>query len=96
MDSRAESDRLAGLESREVTGRLERVKTLLRTREELCALDDLYGAALANGRNDISTLCLKRGWVIKKWNASHDRETHKHYQLVREGEIKAKQMALIA
>lgn len=70
-----------------MTGRMERTKTLLRTHPELCALDDLYAEALSNARNDISTLCLKRGWVIKSWWTKGHRpgeSSHCHYSLVSE------------
>jgi hypothetical protein len=68
------------------TGRMERVQTALRTKRELCALDDLYGAALANGRNDLSTLANKFGWQIDSWRVSHgEGPSHKHYRLKVEG-----------
>ena len=99
MNQRPDSTRDAGIvihSSVIPLGRMDRVKNLLRTREELCSMSDLYGNTLSNGRNDISTLCLKRGWVIKKWWTRHDGEAHVHYQLVKEGEIKPKQRALFA
>ncbi len=67
------------------TGRMQRVKAALRTRDELCAMSDLYAAALANGRNDLSTLEREFKWEIKKTWATHDQAHHRHYQLVREG-----------
>lgn len=73
--------------------RMERVKAALRTHEELCAMSDLYGAALSNGRNDISTLALRDGWQIKKWWTAHGSEApHKHYRLM--AEAPAKQLVL--
>ena len=73
-------------------GRMERVKAALRSASELCSLDDLYGDALSNGRNDISTL-KARGWLIdSRWTAHGDGETHKHYWLVRDPE----QLALLS
>lgn len=66
-------------------GRMERVKAALRTREELCALNDLYAAALANGRNDIGTLDREFGWEIEKTWHTHGHTHHRHYRLVREG-----------
>ena len=66
--------------------RMSRVMTLLRTREELCAMSDLYADALSNGRNDISTL-IARGWHIERWWVKpHDsrQSAHKHYKLVSE------------
>ena len=64
-----------------MTDRMERVKRLLRS-GEVCALRDFYGDALANGRNDVSTL-RRRGWDIEAWLVSHEAEApaHKHYRL---------------
>lgn len=67
-------------------GRMERVKAALRDKPELCALDDLYGNYLANGRNDISTL-KRRGWLIESWLVAHqDGPVHKHYRTKRDPE----------
>jgi hypothetical protein len=83
-----------------VTGRMERVRQLLRTRDEICSLAALYGDALANGRNDISTL-RRAGWEIVCAYRLHEpgAPAHTHYRLVREGrrarpERVAKQMRL--
>lgn len=76
-----------------MTGRMERVKEALRTREEICSLSDLYANALSNGRNDVSTL-RSRGWVIEcSWH-KHGKDAHKHYRLV--GEPAPEQRELIA
>jgi hypothetical protein len=64
---------------------MERVRTALRTKAELCSLSDLYGDALANGRNDISTLSREFGWDIRTSRTAHGQQSHVHYQLVREG-----------
>jgi len=64
---------------------MERVRAALRTKTELCSLSDLYGDALANGRNDLSELRRVFGWEIRTTRASHGAQSHVHYQLIREG-----------
>lgn len=64
-----------------MTGRLTRVKAALRN-GEVCALADLYGDFLSNGRNDLSTLRRERGWGIDSWWTAHNEgPSHKHYAL---------------
>ena len=75
-----------------MTGRMNKVKTILRTHEEVCSLNDLYREALSNARNDISTLAIRDGWQIKKWWTQHGDDAHVHYQLIKEGPVKAKQL----
>lgn len=80
-----------------VSGRLARTKHALRTKTELCSLVDLYGDALANGRNDISHLIRKRGWGIAKRDVRHEGgEWHTHYALTYDAETQPKQLALIS
>lgn len=63
-----------------MTGRMDRVKAALRS-GEVCALTDLYGDFLSNGRNDISKL-KARGWGITAWWTAHEEgPAHKHYRL---------------
>ena len=64
-----------------MTGRLARVKAALRS-GEVCALADLYGDFLANGRNDLSMLRRERGWGIDSWWTVHEEgPAHCHYRL---------------
>lgn len=79
-----------------MTGRMERVRTLLRTQRDLCSLSDLYGRSLSNGRNDISAL-KARGWVIESvWSAHDETGAHCHYRLVSEAPVHPVQLALRA
>ncbi len=65
-----------------MTGRMERVKAVLRTEREVCSLEALYGNFLSNARNDIGTLRRERGWGIDSWWITHDEgPAHCHYRL---------------
>ena len=61
---------------------MECMRALLRTRAEICSLASLYGDALSNGRNDVSTL-RSRGWDGDADFAAHEagHPAHCHYRL---------------
>ncbi len=73
-----------------MNGRIERVKAALRTRDELCAIEEVYAGVAWNARNDISRLQLRDQWQIASWWEDHGRGRHKHYQLITEGRPKTK------
>ncbi len=81
-----------------MTGRMERVKAVLRAEREVCSLHHLYAAALSNARNDIGTLRRERGWGIQSWWITHDLgQAHCHYRLTSDPEQRpSAQMAWIA
>lgn len=59
--------------------RLERVKTLFRQSDEVCALEAFYRSGeLHNGRNEIKPM-RSEGWVIDREIVQHDEVVHAHY-----------------
>jgi hypothetical protein len=70
-----------------MTGRMEFTQEVLRAKDEICSLDDLYATGHSNSRNDISELAREHGWEIESWLMRHDETQpfHKHYRLIVEG-----------
>lgn len=53
---------------------------------EICSVSDLYANYLPNGRNEISLLIRRYGWVIEKTRHQHPGGTsHLHYRRIAEG-----------